>query len=97
MQPSPEESTGRIRPAWPATVNLREELLWGPDHAGEKVGATYPAVPKVGDIENVVHDQDACGSGAVFPGRFPEETCRRWSLPTLQLPGTGLLSNKPVP
>lgn len=33
--------------------------------------ATYPTVPKVGDVESVVYGQDTRGSGPIFPGRFP--------------------------
>lgn len=33
--------------------------------------ATYPTVPKVGDVESVVYGQDTRGGGPIFPGRFP--------------------------
>ena len=32
--------------------------------------ATYPTVPKVGDVQSVVYGQDTRGGGPIFPGRL---------------------------
>ena len=48
--------------------------------------ATYPTVPKVGDVQSVVYGQNTRGGGPVFPGWLPVggNTSETQSPPTCQ-------------
>lgn len=67
-RPSPQ---GSISPETPPPSPPRGAGVW------VGVLTTYPAVAQVGDVEDVVHSQNAGGSGAVFPGGLPGERQQR--------------------
>lgn len=68
----PANNTGnRTHPAELASLQRNQDANSG------HLCSAYPAVAKVGDVENIVNSQDTRSCGAILPCRLSEETTGR--------------------